>query len=253
MATELGSTDSLPRPLPTFSGLDVSFACPGSRELPHVEPVPTPAMLAGSAMHLTLQRWVESGCPEEIKADSAVARRLAPRDKIPTLHKLPELPAIAEVAVWLDPVFETAGIICTGRRPERHEYPTGDHVFSGTIDGAGQLETGETAAVDWKGRTRSVWQILAAATAVSLLTKAPEVMALEVFNPSGFWDKRMLGPQDIAQCLEQLREHARELLAQRAGFPPRFQTGEHCRYCRAYEACPKREEARAYRTKGNGK
>ena len=253
MAPEQGSTDGVPRPLPTASGLDISMACPGSRELPHVEPVATPAMLAGTAMHLALQRWIESGCPDEIPADPAVAKRLAPRNKIPTLHKLPELPAIAEVAVWLDPVFQTAGVICTGRRPERHEYPTGDHIFSGTIDAVGQLDSGEVVALDWKGRVRSDWQVRFAGVAVALLTKAPEVVALEIFNPSGFWDKRPMGTEDVESCLDQLREHARELLAQRAGFPPRFQTGEHCRYCRAYEACPRKEEARGYRTKGNGK
>ncbi len=240
------------RPVPTASQLDLSMACPGSRELPHVETVETPAMTAGRDMHRSLQQWIEAGCPEAIFAPPHVAKRLAPRDKIPNVHKLPELPAIAEVAVWVDPVFETAGIICTGRRPEKHEYPGGEHVFSGTIDAAGQLDDGRVVALDWKSRVRSDWQVRFAAVAVSLLTKAPEVLALEVFNPSGHWDERPMGPEDLGYALGALKEHAKELLAQRAGFPARFQTGEHCRFCRAWAACPRKEEARAHRSKANG-
>ena len=238
---------SLPRPLPTASGLDISISCPGSRTLEQVEEPPSKAMLAGIERHRVLQHWVESGC-----LDVQLPPSIAPVGKLPKVRQVPELRGVAEVSVWVDPVFNEAGIICIGRRPNKDEYPDSEHTFSGTIDACGLVEhEGEVAmgVVEWKSRTRSDWQVRFAAIAVGLLTRAETVVVRECFQPSGFIEKRIFGPIQRAEDTEALRLHAQELLAQRSGFPPRFGAGEHCRWCKAYNSCPIQQEAAPFRPK----
>lgn len=238
---------ALPRPLPTASGLDLSLACPGSRTLEQVEEPPSKAMLAGIERHRVLQHWVEQGC-----LDVQLPPSIAPVGKLPKVRPVAELTGVAEVSVWVDPVFSEAGVICVGRRPERHEYPNSEHTFSGTIDAAGLVEfegSVDMGVVEWKSRTRSDWQVRFAAIAVGLLTRAETVVVREVFQPSGFIEKRVTGPIQRAEDMEALRLHAQELLAQRAGFPPRFGAGEHCKYCKAYANCPIQAEATPFRPK----
>jgi hypothetical protein len=238
----------LPRPLPTASGLDLSLACPGSRTLEQVEEPPSQAMLRGIIRHKQLQGWVEGGCAEDWRPPSDIA----PVAKLPRIRKVTELAGVAEVSVWLDPVFAEAGVICIGRRPEKGEYPNLEHTFSGTIDACGLVESdGEIAmgVVEWKSRTRSDWQVRFAAAAVGILTKAETVVVREVFMPSGFTEKRIFGPVQRAEDMEGLRLHAQELLAQRSGFPPRFGAGPHCKYCKAFMSCPIQSEAIPFRPK----
>jgi hypothetical protein len=206
-------------------------------------------------MHTVFQRWVEAGCGAKIEAPPEVAKRLAPRERIPAIWKHTKISGVAEVAVSVDPVYEKASILCVGRRARPEEYPPGEYLFSGTLDAIGILgpdvteASGALGVVDWKGRTRSDWQVRLGGVAAALLTEESKVYGLEVFNPSGFHDGRWLEPE---KDLALLREHARELLAQRAGFPARFQAGEWCRYARCFENCPIKDEARAFRSKANG-
>ena len=204
-------------------------------------------MLAGIDRHKTLQHWVEAGC-----LDVPLPTSVAPVWKLPKVRKVTELTGVAEVSVWLDPVFNEAGVICIGRRPEKHEYPNSEHTFSGTIDACGLVEwEGEVAmgVVEWKSRTRSDWQVRFAAIAVGLLTKAETVVVRECFQPSGFIEKRIFGPMQRAEDTEALRLHAQELLAQKSGFPPRFGAGQHCKYCKAFPSCPIQQEAVPFRPK----
>ncbi len=148
---------TLPRPVGTASNLDVGFACPGSREVVHVEPSEGPALIAGRERHRVLQLWVEAGCPAQWPSSvQLVPRNVAPIEKLPRILKHPDLPAVAEIQFWLDPVWEKAGVICIGRRPTKEEYPPGAHIVCGGADAAGLVE-GHPAVVEWKGRTRTVW------------------------------------------------------------------------------------------------
>lgn len=223
------------------------MACPGSRTLEQVEEPPSRAMLAGIDRHRNLQRWVEAGCLDGVSLPGC-----APVGLLPKIRPVPQLQGVAEVSVWLDPVFGEAGVICIGRRPEKHEYPGTEHTFSGTIDACGLVEhqgAVDMGVVEWKSRTRSDWQVRFAAVAVGILTGAETVVVRESFQPSGFIERRVFGPEARGQAQEDLRLHAQELLAQRAGFPPRFGAGEHCRYCKAFASCPIQQEAAPFRPK----
>ncbi len=239
----------LPRPLGTASNLDVGFACPGSREVVHVEGPETPAMAAGLARGRVLQAWVEAGCPAQWPSTvELVPRNLAPIEKLPKIFKHPDMPAVAEVQMWLDPVWEKAGIICIGRRPRKEEYPPGAHIVCGGPDAVGLVE-GVPTVVEWKGRTRTVWQVKHAMTAAWLIMGRPtRFRGIEFFHPSAVVEKYDYGHADFEVLLASFRLHAQEVLAQRAGYPPRFNSGIHCRYCRAFHNCPIQEKAVEFRS-----
>ncbi len=207
-------------------------------------------MLAGKARGRVLQAWVEAGCPAQWPSTvELVPRNLAPIEKLPRILRHPGLPAVAEVQMWLDPVWETAGVICIGRRPEKEEYPPGAHILCGGPDSVGLVDDVPTV-VEWKGRTQTVWQVKHAMVAAWLiLGRPPRMRGIEFFHPSCVQDTYDYGPAELEACLSTFRAHAQEVLAQRAGFPARYQAGTWCKYADCFEACPIKEKSTPFRPK----
>ncbi len=69
----------------------------------------------------------------------------------------------------------------------------------------------------------------------------------EFFHPSAVVEPYDYGHADFEVLLASFRLHAQEVLAQRAGYPPRYYAGEHCKYARCYENCPIKEQSTPFR------
>ena len=208
-------------------------------------------MRAGKARHEVLAAWVEAGCPPEYPGalTPSLRKTLSPPSKLPVVRPadIPSIPAMTEVYFWLDPVMERAGVVCTGRRPTAVEYPEGEHIITAGTDVVG-LVSGGLTVIDWESRSRTVWQLKHAMLSAWLLSGRPGMISgIEIFHPSGYQDAMLMTDDACSRALRELAGSVKTWLAQRAGYPLYFSSGPHCRYCRAFEACPMKEDAAQWR------
>jgi hypothetical protein len=216
----------------TASRLELARACPGFAALPHYD-TPTPESEAGHARHASREDEILRGAVPDVLAE-----------------RWPDLTWRAEVKFALDLATGHGRELGTGT--DRDYSSAGPFEVCGTADAVGTAE-GRLVVVDWKGHDPNVSrasvnaQLHVAALALSRALDLDEATVAIHHEVRGL----DVAELDLLQ-LEQFLLDARQILGDAArakkdhqsGLPLVLNEGAWCRWCPAFDACPKKQAFR---------
>ena len=231
-----------PLVLPTASGLDRAFACPGSAVLPKIKDSQSKSAERGTVLHRFVQVAREKSREEALAGieDDDLRGQAAAID----LDALP-VGAESEVALAYNPMTGEAQRLDIGQR----EYPESADWFYGTADLVGvandmvyvdDMKTGRVVVSAKDG-----WQLKFLAVAASrYMGVSAARVSFRYLNSDGGWrqDSAEFDGFDLdtfAADLKKLYLRIHEAYkAYLAGIMPDLATGQHCTYCKSLPVCP---------------